>query len=205
MRPNFKEFLNFNSPNKADYLIVQKKWDIPFHAQNFIRENINAPEAQDLLPFFHKAYNDFTFDKRDKKFVNAKAYYSRIKNRGTECYNFTDDQILFIVSFSRSKQAIDILKEMFPDERDYQKLNGICHWVKELQKVWGLEYLGPAEVYEDVEEVEEWGGHYVSPKTDETILYKINQYCPGANWLKYKLDSFQKKCIKVLKGLIKEI
>ncbi len=200
MKPNLAVFLNFDSPNKADYLIVESKWGIPYHAQTYIRENIDAPETENLLTFLHKAYGRSTFDKRSEEFKNGRSYYSRIKGRGTECYNFTDEQILFIIKFSRSKKAIEMLREMFPEERETQKLNGICHRVKELQAVWGLEYLGQAEVYEEVEEIEDYGGHYIPPRTDETIISKINRSCPNANWSKWKLDSFQKKCIKVLKG-----
>lgn len=199
MKPNLSVFLNFESPNKADYLIAESKWELPYHVQTYIRNNLQSPESDNLLPFLHKAFGRSDFDKRSEEFKNGRSYLLRIKNRGTECYNFTDEQILHIIKFSRSKKPIEMLRDMFPGE-DGQKLNGLCHWVKELQAVWSLEYLGEADVYEEIEEIEDYGGHYVSPKTDETIVSKINRYCPGNSWSKWKLDPFQKKCVRTLKG-----
>ena len=93
---NPASLLSFDAVNKTDAIIIEATQKIPYHAQKYIRENLESEETKDMLDFVRKAFGDMMIDKRDTKFTKAKAFYLRLK-QGREYYNFTDKEIEKII------------------------------------------------------------------------------------------------------------
>ncbi len=197
MNPN--SILAFDAPNKTDAIIIQANKNIPYHAQNYIREKLHSEEPKDFLKFMLNAYGvtDFEKGKRDGRFIAGREYYTRMK-AGNEWYNFTDEEIKDIIRYASSKKPKEIIEEISPGlgkgETDKRAAAAAA-----LRNALNLEYLGASTISQEVEEVLS-DGEYRAPQNDETVIKKINKCVPNAGWSKYSLDSGQKKCIKALKG-----
>jgi hypothetical protein len=194
---NPASLLSFDAVNKTDAIIIEATQKIPYHAQKYIRENLESEETKDMLDFVRKAFGDMMIDKRDTKFTKAKAFYLRLK-QGREYYNFTDKEIEKIISLTASRKPGEIVNILFEGTIESGEANSRANSVKALQVALGREYKGPAEVLHEVDDIQD--GEYRPPLTDETVIRKINRADGGADMAKHRLSSFERKCVRVLKA-----
>lgn len=195
---NVNSLLDFEAPNKADAIIVEARDKIPYNVQRYIRENMDQKQAGDMLQFQRNAWDNQSLDVRDEKYKRGKAFYIRCRNGRGE-HNFTDDQIREIIQKGQTHKPNEILKEMYPEGLSKAEISAWAQSVKYFLDAVGIEYLGPAARFSELQEIDV-GGEYRPPVNDDTVIRKINKAIPNADISKWKLSSFQKKCIRVLKA-----
>lgn len=195
---NINSLLDFEAPNKTDAIIVEARDKIPYNVQRYIRENLDSDQAKDTLQFMRNAWDNQSLDVRDEKYKRGKAFQLRCRNGRGE-HNFTDDEIREIIQKGQTHKPAEILKEIYKDPLDKGQLSSWGQSVKLLLDAVGIEYLGPAARFTELQEIEV-GGEYRPAVNDDTIIRKVNKAIPGLEMSKWKLSSFQKKCIRVLKA-----
>ncbi len=195
---NVNSLLDFEAPNKTDAIIVEARDKIPYNVQRYIRDNLNSEGPKDMLQFIRNAWDNQSLDVRDEKYKRGKAFYIRLKNGRGE-HNFTDDQIRDIIQKGQTHKPAEILKEIYKEDLDKGTISRQAQSVKYLLDAVGIEYLGPAARFTELQEIDV-GGEYRPAVNDDTIIRKVNKAIPGLEISKWKLTSFQKKCIRVLKA-----
>lgn len=185
--------------NKSDAIFSRYKWGIPFDIQHFIRENVDELK-NDLHNFFKKAYKNEMLKKQDLRFDPFKAFVSKCI-RKTEIYNFTDEQITEIVETAGYRKPIDIGRAFFPevdfDQEGRGFFNGIGASIKHIIQSFGIEYIGERGAY-NVSVITE--NDYHPPETEDQIISRIKRYVPDCDFVKTTLNTFQRKCIRCLRG-----
>lgn len=175
-----------SDPLYVTYVIDQRRYDITFAQQDFIKKEVDSNTIKALM---RKAYGDDTLDERSVEFYNIKRYVAKIK-KSIEPVTFTEDQIKFIEGNSHSMNGLELTKNVFP-EREIKALSNETKTVGEYLKAIG----GSAEG-------EEGNDGYKPPKAVSSLVRKINSYIGNASWNPNDLTPFQRKCVEALKGYL---
>lgn len=196
--------LSFESTNKTDSIICKSVYNIPHTVQNYIKERLKTDEANDLLLLFQNAYGNKDLKKRDVEYKRGRIFFMRL-NKDRENYNFTDPQLRLIIENGRGKRPSEMVKMIFPKLTDQVDINNKSRSVKDFLVALGIEYEGPAEEQDPEEDNLDNGGDYIPPETDDVVITKINRCDPSADWVRSRLDSNQKKCIRTLKNNLNQL
>lgn len=165
---NVNSLLDFEAPNKADAIIVEARDKIPYNVQRNIRDGIGSEDCKDMLQFQRNCWDNQSLDVRDEKYKRGKAFYIRLKNGRGE-HNFTDDQIREIIQKGQTHKPAEILKEIYKEELDKGTISRQAQSVKYLLDAVGIEYLGPAARFTELQEIDV-GGEYRPAVNDDTII-----------------------------------
>lgn len=181
--------------NKAETMVVEYKYKLSPEQQDFLKDKWR--DLKDMLRLTQQCYKDELLDVNSVEYDNVRKYLIRLKKiekgQVSESFNFTDQEIEYILNKADSLGALDICKSLFPNS----PANDL---VKQSQTAANLIKSLEGEIptvldYNNSKELKE----YIPPYSDAKVLAKINQADHNVELNIAKLDSRQKLMIKSLK------
>lgn len=173
--------------NKAEMLYCKKKYDLDQHVQIFVKSKYK--EYKNILTLARDGFSDQSLTENSSEYDGVKNYVVRI-NKGTEIYNFDEDQLNYIAENGERMRASDIARTLFPD-----KTGGLIQEIKSVVTVLDSLEIKFTEESKSLEMFHD----YSPPKTDHKIIAVINRANSDARYCITSLDSEKRRCISATK------
>lgn len=173
--------------NRAEMLYCKKKFGLDETVQVFIKSKYTT--YKNILSLAKDAFSDQSLTENSPEYDSVKNYIVRV-NKGTEIYNFDEDQLNYIAENGETMRPADIARAIFPD-----KTGGLIQEIKSVGVVLDSLEIKFIEEKVALEAVQD----YSPPKTDHKIIAVINKANPDAKYFIGSLDSEKRRCISTLK------
>lgn len=176
-------------PGYVRAVIDQKQYSLTFAQQDFVK---NGVERMPLVELLQKTFKDPSLNERSVEFDELRKYVAKVK-RDISKVDFTLDQILFIEQNSGDMKPFELAKNIFPDLKTLKPLSTEVQQISEYLKASGL--VG----------VDDKDGDYRPPKASASLVRKINQADPSANFDPNDLTPAQRKCVDSLRSYLQSV
>ncbi len=176
-------------PGYVRAVIDQKQYSLTFAQQDFVKNGI---EKMPLVELLQKTFKDPSLNERSVEFDELRKYVAKVK-RDISKIDFTLDQILFIEQNSGDMKPFELAKNIFPNNKSLKPLSTEVQQISDYLKATGL--IG----------VNEQEGDYKAPKASASIVRKINQSDPAANFDPNDLTPAQRRNVDSLRSYLQSV
>lgn len=173
--------------NRAEYIVSKYRYGLTEEQQDFIRANFY--NITDLLKLTQACFDNPSLTENTSEFKNVRRFALRVKKKHT-AFNFSDEQIDFILGNCSSSNAVEICKKLFPNKTSVVVESQTAAEIIKANNLHFEKKLDPIEL----------DSSYTPPRTEQELITMINLADTKANFKLTDLsDSRKKDCIRNLK------
>lgn len=174
--------------NKSEYIVCKYRYGLSDEQQDFIRSNVTL--ITDLLRLTQGCFDNPTLTENSEEFKNVRRFVIRIRKK-QEVYNFSDEQIDYILGNCTNLNAVEICRNLFPDKKTIVVESQTA---AEIIKANNLQFDRKLELFDP-------DAPYKPPRTEQELITMINNADINANFKMSDLgnDSRKKECVRNLK------